>query len=231
MSEQNPPPDPGVSEQKKRPGTVGRPEYKPTDEQRAQVRELVAAKATKGRIALALGISPVTLRKYFAAELAAPGDASPESGMLDFGGSSHQPPPIEAAPPKEQAGRPEFEPNYRQREDVRLMKADDWSDDRIARRLGISRNTLLKHFGDELEDGVDQVRAAVLRNLMRESNNGSVSASDRLLKLPGMIAPAQRLETPAAADDEPMGKKARALHDAKTAENGTSWASLVPTQH
>ena len=211
-----------VVEHKTPSGGRGRPVYKPTDEQRAAVRTLKADAKTHAEIATAVGVSRNTLRKYFAAELADTVAEDP-APMLDF--TASQPEPVPST------GRPEFEPTQRQREDVRLWKADDWSDDRIARRLAISRNTLLKHFAEELEDGVDQVRARVLRNLMRESDKGSVSASDRLMKLPGMIAPAERLTTPEAEPEQPLGKKDRALRDAQTAEQGTSWASLVPTQH
>lgn len=224
MDENNPAPDSGVSEQAVRQRTGGRPEYKPTDEQRATVRRFVDDKVTRAAIAKALGISPVTLRKHFGAELGRPPLVAVDRQRdLDFDG----PPAPKTVPPP---GRPEYEPTWREREDVRLFKADDWSDDRIARRLGISRNTLLKHFADELEDGADQVRAAVLRNLMRESNGGSVSASDRLMKLPGMVAPLERLPTPPADPpeaDPQLGKKEKANREALTAAQGTSWGQIL----
>ena len=65
------------------------------------------------------------------------------------------------------------------RQDVRLFKADNWSDDRIARRLGISRTTLLKHFAEELESGADQERQEALRLLKRAgASSGSARPSD-----------------------------------------------------
>lgn len=218
MDDTDPPRDNGVSEQSERSRKGGRPEYKPTDEQRALVTELVAGKTARIAIARRLGISPVTLRKHFAAELGFdPAPALPGLGLE----GEHE--PARLGP-----GRPGFEPTWRQREDVKLLKADDWSDERIARYLGISRNTLLAHFADELEAGADQVRARVLRDLSLASSKGSAAASDRLLKLPGMIAPAQQLPVPESAAPEPvLGKKAQANRDAQTAHQGTSWNQIL----
>jgi DNA-binding CsgD family transcriptional regulator len=214
-----------VVEQKTPSGARGRPVFKPTDDQRVAVRQLKADDKTHAEIAAAIGISRNTLRKHFDAELADK-PAETTAPLLDFTASA----PV-AQPSEAPIGRPEFEPSQRQRDDVRLWKADDWSDERIARRLGISRNTLLKHFAEELDDGVDQVRARVLRNLMRESDKGSVTACDRILKLPGMIAPAERLLTPETEPEQPLGKKETQRRAAQTAEEGTSWQSLVPTTH
>ncbi len=206
---------------------MGRPEYKPTEEQRDQVRDLRAKRRTSQAIAQALGISRNTLRKYFAHELAGTIDQVAREGELDFTAPVHQ-----AAPATAPIGRPEYEPSQRDRDDVRLMKADDWSDDRIARRLGISRNTLLKHFAQELEDGADHVRQIALRNLMRASNNGNVGASNSLLRLSGLVPPPPlpgqsqpHGEAPPQMPD--LGKKQLAKLDAQTAERGTSWSDLM----
>lgn len=174
-------------------------------------------------VAADIGISINTLRKHFAADLVND-RAETVTGELDF----TQPAPASAAVPPSPPGRPEFEPTYRQREEVRLFKADNWSDERIATYLGIARATLLKHFADELEYGVSQVRARVLRNLMRQSDEGSVSASDRILKLPGMIGPPERLPTPSSEPEpERVGKKEQALRDAQTAHEGTTWDRVL----
>lgn len=202
----------------------GRPEYKPTDEQRALVRKLRLQGASIAAIASELKLAPNTLRKHFVDDLAVD-QAAPASGQLDLAGL-HNAPDKATATASPAVGRPEFEPNYRQRDEVRLFKADNWSDDRIASYLGISRTTLSKHFGQELEFGVTQVRARVLRNLMRQSDDGSVSASDRILKLPGMFGPAERLPTPPAVEPE-LGKKEQAVRDAQTAHEGTSWDQVL----
>lgn len=185
-------------------------------------------------VASTIGLSRNTLKKYFAAELHAV-PASTEIGLqLDLSGQHQvESPRVEAREP----GRPEFEPNYRQREDVRLAKADHWSDDRIARFLGISRSTLLRHFAVELEMGVDMLRMQVLRDLKLSAAKGNRAAAATLLNLPGMIVGAEILPTPgdneepeAAAvegDGSTLGKKEKARRDAQTAHQGTSWARLV----
>lgn len=48
----------------------GRPEYAPTDRDRAQVKALAAMGATMFEVALVMGLSEPTLRKYFHLELA-----------------------------------------------------------------------------------------------------------------------------------------------------------------
>lgn len=224
MSEQNPPPVTVVSEQKRARGG-GRPKYKPSDEQRSLVRKLVSEKRSQREISAEVGVSPVTLRKAFRTELDEKVD---QAGQLDFDRSQVSVPAesSEAAP-----GRPEFEPTYRQREDVVLCKADDWSDDRIAQLLGISRNTLLKYFGDELERGADQLRIQVLRNLKMAAGKGSSTAAEKLLRLPGMLGGARQLPTPTPDDDPPepapVGKKEQARREARVAEQDTTWAELV----
>lgn len=126
-------------------------------------------------------------------------------------------------------GRPKYEPSLQDRNDVRLFKADGWTDDRIAARLGVSRNTLLKHFPVELTHGADAVRADVLRNLMRASKKGSVSASNKLLGLSNLQPPPPPpTAAPAvAAPIEQLSKKAQAKLDAATAEKGTSWGEVL----
>lgn len=216
----------GVSEQNQRPRAGGRPRYKPTDEQRSLVLRLVGEQKPQAAIAKEIGVSPVTLRKYFAAELGeSVGEAS--SGQLDFDGTP-PPPSTNAA----EVGRPEFEPTWRQREDVKLCKADDWSDDRIARYIGVSRTTLVKHFAPELEQGADLLRIRVLRGLDLAASKGSSSAAEKLLRLPGMLGGARQLPTPDDPStlppaEEPLGKKELANRKAQTAHEGNSWSDLV----
>ncbi len=228
MGDQNPERVSAVSEQNQRSGRGGRPEYKPTDEQRSTVRRMAADKAKKAEIAAAICVTRATLRKHFKAELASSVD---QAGQLDFN-SQQATAASEAAAP----GRPPFEPTYRQREDVRLFKADDWSDDRIARRLGISRTTLREHFKEELADGADAVRAEVLRNLMQSSRKGNVAASNALLRMSGIAPPPPSPKdpppsppSPAAAPEPPkpvaLGKKDQAKVDALNVPE--DWAELM----
>lgn len=209
------------SEQERPSRAAGRPEFKPTDEQRAEVKRLAGLKTGKGAIAKAIGVSRNTLRKHFAEELAVAVDAT-SPAQLELTGT-HQVQPT-AAP-----GRPEFEPTERQRQMVRLWAADDWTEDRMAQQLEISRNTLRKHFEQDLQFGADKVRTQVLMDLQRGSLAGKVAASNKLLELTGLVAPPAppKAEQPEDDDEPSLGKKAQAKVDAKTAETGTGWAELV----
>lgn len=220
-----------VSEHERRSGgRGGRPEYKPTDEQRAKVAELAGKGTARGEIAKAIGVSATTLRKHFEVELNQAGQAvEPSLSLLDL---PERPAPAPAQAPKAtiDAGRPEFEPSSQQREDVKLCKADNWSDERIAQLLGISRNTLLKYFADELDRGADLVRIQVLRHLKAASAKGSRPAAEAILNLPGMVAPLERLPVPESDAPPPadrVGKKEQANRDALTAHEGTSWSQIL----
>lgn len=122
-------------------------------------------------------------------------------------------------------GRPPFNPKPVQRKDVRLMKADGWSDDRIALRLGISRTTLLKHFGTELALGADIERLETLRDLKKASKKGNASAIKMLLLITGQGGAIDAL---AGADERkprvrPKGKKEVVLEEALAAGEGGDW--------
>lgn len=81
------------------------------------------------------------------------------------------------------AGRPAFKPTREQRIDVETMKADGWSNERIALQLRISRPTLESHFADELQYGADKVRLENLRNLRKMAKKNASAAkqlNDRL---------------------------------------------------
>lgn len=128
-------------------------------------------------------------------------------------------------------GRPAFKVTAAHRRDVELMKADGWSDDRVASQLGVSRPTLLKHFAKELEFGADRVRRQQLANLARASRKGNVAAAKALLARADVAVLPAPLQMPTPSDDamldEKLGKKDAANRDAQTAEQGTSWDGLL----
>lgn len=127
------------------------------------------------------------------------------------------------------AGRKALNVTAAMRRDVALMKADGWSDERVAAQLGISRTTLLKHFAHELEFGADKVRREQLVNLARASKKGNVAASKAILARADLVA-APRLVSSQPTDDakpEKIGKKEAADVAAQTAEQGTSWQGIL----
>lgn len=122
-------------------------------------------------------------------------------------------------------GRPPFNATPALRRDVRLMKADGWSDDRIAMRLAISRTTLLKHFGTELALGADLERLETLRDLKRASKKGNASAIKMLLLITGN---GNAIDALAGHDEpkarvRPKGKKEIAQEEAASAGQDGTW--------
>lgn len=120
------------------------------------------------------------------------------------------------------AGRPSFKPTKAQRERVKLLKADGWSNERIARNLGIARNTLELHFAGELSDGADLKSAEILTAMEKAAKSGNVSAGKWLHERFAQARAARELENrasaPAPAEEErheKLGKKEEKLNAAK----------------
>lgn len=91
----------------------------------------------------------------------------------------------------------------------------------IAVALGICRNTLHKHFENELSVGAHKKRMDVLDALARAALKGNVSAAKAFLaSTPGLAAPPE-------VPEKPLGKKEQANEDAKTAAEGTGWDDLI----
>jgi DNA invertase Pin-like site-specific DNA recombinase len=79
-------------------------------------------------------------------------------------------------------GRRPLAPTAKQRRLVGLLKAAGWSNEAIARHLGITRPTLDKHFGQDLRDAKDRQLLWLLSLLWREARRGKVSAMRQLLR-------------------------------------------------
>lgn len=122
-------------------------------------------------------------------------------------------------------GRPPFNPTPALRKDVRLMKADGWADDRIALRLGISRTTLLKHFGTELALGADIERLETLRDLKRAARKGNASAIKMLLLITGNGTAVDAIggDVTEKVRVRPKGKKQVVLEEALSAGQDGDW--------
>lgn len=119
-----------------------------------------------------------------------------------------------------------------QRDTVRLLRADDWSDARIARRLGIKLNVLRKHFAADLKQGADQERELALKLLKRSARTLNVAAIKEYIRITGAhsveefltAAPAER-----PARIRPKGKKEVAHEEALHAHEAGEWGEdLVP---
>ena len=79
-------------------------------------------------------------------------------------------------------GVKKFIPTEDQREMVIGLKAVGTTDERIAEILGISADTLTKHFRYEIENGLKSVLARIANNLFRQALNGDTTAAIFILK-------------------------------------------------
>lgn len=130
--------------------------------------------------------------------------------------------------------RPEFKPTKAQRERVASAAGGGMPHEHIAIALGICRATLEKHFTAELTVGAYAKRAEVIETLRLQALKGSVPACRAYLaESPDLAAPehvgSAEEEAGDAVASEPLGKKAQAEVDAKTAQKGTSWEGLLDT--
>lgn len=95
----------------------------------------------------------------------------------------------------------------------------------IAIALGISRNTLEKHFQWELSIGAHQCRAEVLEAMYRTAKKGVVAAQKAYVQMGVPVAaPPVENDTPEPAK---LGKKEQQQADAKVAQVGTDWETLL----
>lgn len=74
------------------------------------------------------------------------------------------------------AGRPRFKPTPKQRNRVKLLKADGWSNERIAAQIGISPDTLAVAFVEEIQFGADAKRLEIIEAMERAATKGNASA-------------------------------------------------------
>jgi hypothetical protein len=117
--------------------------------------------------------------------------------------------------------RPEFKPTSAARRNVAIAAGGGMSHEEIALGLGISRNTLEKHFQGELSYGANRKRLEVLEAMFDSARKGNVAAQKAYMALtPKPAAPPLELE-------QPKGKKEQAHADAKTAQVGTEWETLL----
>lgn len=109
--------------------------------------------------------------------------------------------------------------------------------------LGINRDTLRKHYRQELSIEAQKRRLEVLEALHRTAKVKGTSAAAKayLANVPefeappvaeGETPPAPPAPQPAAAAPAPrpakLGKKEQAAADASTAADGTEWKDLLP---
>lgn len=142
-------------------------------------------------------------------------------------------------------GRPEHAPTAALRRKVSIAAGGGMTHEDIATALGISRETLRKHYRQELSIEAQKRRMEVLEAVFTTAKKKGTSAAARtyLGSTPEFEAPplpegeqppaqppaAAPVATPApAARPTKLGKKEQAVVDAAGAAEGTEWADLLP---
>jgi len=172
----------------------------PTDAQRQTVKRWVLAGISQVKIAEEIGIAKSTLQRYFADELK----------VCD-----------------RPAGRPRWEPTEEDRETVMILICKGFKQDSIARRFGISVDTLQLHCADEIANGYDLVRQDAVLALYRKGVGSDAAPNPSAIK--EFLRQVDTLPQPAQQMRKPMtpGKKEQAIADAATGALGTSWDELL----
>jgi hypothetical protein len=133
--------------------------------------------------------------------------------------------------PRDPRGRKRHKRTAEIAEKVGLLRAADMTVEDIAARVGLSEPTLRKYYFRELGDGPAVARALVLEAMFDKAKAGNVSAARLMLAEfdKGDTAPPIRPQAaePAARKEPPLGKKAQADVDAKTAHEDTGWGPLL----
>lgn len=118
-------------------------------------------------------------------------------------------------------GRPAFKATAVQRRMVTNAAASGMSHEEISIALGVSRNTLEKHFEKELSTQALKRRMEVMDAMARTALKGNVAAQKAFL------ANVPTLSAPPVPKEKPVGKKEQANVDAVGAEAGTGWDGLL----
>lgn len=114
-------------------------------------------------------------------------------------------------------GRPEHRPTKLTRDKVATAAGGGMPHEDIALALGISRNTLEKHYARELSIGAAEKRLEVMQALRAAAKKGRVAAIKLYLEHEPAVVP------PPAPKQAPLGKKEQAQQEAVTAQTGTDW--------
>lgn len=120
--------------------------------------------------------------------------------------------------------RPPFKPTATQRRQVAVAAGAGMPHEEIAMGLGIARNTLDKHFGEELSGGACKRRLEVLGAMFAAAKKGNVTAQRAYMAMtPRLLAPPPE----APAKPAKVGKKEQQQADAVAAGQGNEWGELL----
>jgi predicted transcriptional regulator len=103
-------------------------------------------------------------------------------------------------------GRPAFKPTPALRRKVEELVSCGMSQDDVARAMGISTPTLVKHFEDELANGTAKKRAEIIGMLYKAAKGGNVTAQRKLEEMSRVAGAAEAIKGREKKTPEP-GKK------------------------
>lgn len=79
-------------------------------------------------------------------------------------------------------GRPPYEPTDQHRNTVKIMSAGGIPADKIAQAIGLSKQTLYRHYKKEIQTAALEANAAVVASLYKLATKGNVAAAIFWLK-------------------------------------------------
>jgi hypothetical protein len=131
-------------------------------------------------------------------------------------------------PPRDPRGRKRHRRLPQVAEKVAVLRAAGLKETAIALRIGLSEPTLRKYYFRELAEGETLARAVLIEGLWAEAKTGKAAAARIILEEFDKGRAAVPVSRRDPSKVEKLGKKAQADADAKTAQEGTSWADLLP---
>lgn len=130
-------------------------------------------------------------------------------------------------------GRPSFKPTALHRRRVEQYVCAGMSHDGIAKALGISDETLRKHFAAELETGSQRRRAEVIDMLFAAARKGNVTAQKKLEEMSlrsvgeAEFMADKKPEEAAATKPAKRGKKEEAQAQAQAVLQDDDWGADI----
>jgi len=123
------------------------------------------------------------------------------------------------------AGRPSHEPTAQDRKVVEILAGLSVQPDKIADVVNISRNTMYKHYSEELRRGLGLVESQLISNMFKLASGTDGTALKANMFLLNCRFGWTQYAPP--MKEQPLGKKELANHEAQTAHQGTEWGELV----
>ncbi|QAY96695.1 hypothetical protein CWB41_13945 [Methylovirgula ligni] len=126
-------------------------------------------------------------------------------------------------------GRPRWEPTVADRETVTILICAGFKQDSIARRFGISVDTLQLYCADEISNGYDLRRQDAVIALYQKGVGTNAAPNSAAIKefLRKVDTSPQPIQSSTVRKPMTPGKKEQAIAEAATGAQGTSWHDLL----